>query len=634
MPPRRLALLFAVLLLIAGVLRIGWIAGHQPVLGYANQFDMGRTSACFGLWPDLPEPFRYQAHLEAPIARYVAGEHRPDECYVSSELLFTGLAMATWKIAAESGLAAPDAMDLRYVGGIKAGALVLLALFFAGALRERPAWLLAHAAVFALVLADPIVTLWLNTLYTEFAAVFFGYMAVLCLVLIAGTRPERAGWYLGFGCALLGLGLSRQQHALLPACLLVLAWPFVWHDRRRLALPLAAVACGVLVLQTVGISRPPTIAAANNLNVVLGTLLPAAADEDAALAALDLPAGCATVIGATWYVTMGEDLRTRCPGVAKLPRWRVLGWLATEPAVALRALLKAAPLAQSALLRYVGSDASRPYGSLRDHGSVFARSIATIVERWPPAVWLIALAGALAAFVVLLCAWFAGSLRHGAPPLDATLGSALGGILVYALLTSVFGDGMVEIPRHAHLGLVAWYALVALGIALVATRLGTRWQRRSLILRESATPPSALLPWALLLVVGAVSLSSGTWLAAWQRQPLAIGAVDEPETNVHAAAQVVLHGWTMDPFGPTRAVTVVNGGERIEGHAWPHPTDATGAALARAFPTYRDPAQARFETVIDTSAFGQAPVSVRTYARNEAGVLTEIDRRVLTRRAP
>ena len=65
MLPRRLALLLAVLLLIAGAARIGWMAGHQPLLGYANQFDMGRTSACFGLWPNLPEPARYQAHREA-----------------------------------------------------------------------------------------------------------------------------------------------------------------------------------------------------------------------------------------------------------------------------------------------------------------------------------------------------------------------------------------------------------------------------------------------------------------------------------------------------------------------------------------------------------------------------------------
>ena len=71
---RRFALLLSILLLVAGTVRIGWMAGHQPLLGYANQFDMGRTSACFGMWPDLPEPGRYEAHLHAPVARYVEGD--------------------------------------------------------------------------------------------------------------------------------------------------------------------------------------------------------------------------------------------------------------------------------------------------------------------------------------------------------------------------------------------------------------------------------------------------------------------------------------------------------------------------------------------------------------------------------
>ena len=177
MLPRRLALLLAVLLLVTGTVRIGWMAGHQPMLGYANQFDMGRTSACFGLWPNLPEPARYEAHREAPIAQYVEGQRRPEECYVSSELIFTGLAMAAWKLAADAGLAASTTMDLRHVGGVKAMALVLLALLFTCLLRDRPAWMLTHAVVFALVLADPVVSLWLNTLYTEFAAVLVKYAA-------------------------------------------------------------------------------------------------------------------------------------------------------------------------------------------------------------------------------------------------------------------------------------------------------------------------------------------------------------------------------------------------------------------------------------------------------------------------
>ena len=371
MLPRRLAVLLAVLLLIIGTVRIGWIVGHQPLLGYANQFDMGRTSACFGLWPNLPEPARYEAHRESPIARYIEGERRPAECYVSSELLFTGAAIAVWKLAASAGIAAASTMDLRFVGVVKALALLLLVLVFARVLRDRPAWLVAHAAVFAIVLADPFVTLWMNTLYTEYAAVFFAYAAVSCLAVVAGSTTARGGWYAGFGVALLGLGLSRQQHALLPLFLVLLAWPAI-RQQRRWALSLVVVTSAVIVLQTVVISRPPSIAAANNANVVLGTLLPAARDQPRALQYLALEPDCAAVIGATWYVTMGENIAERCPGVLGLSRLRMLGLLAAEPTLAVRALLKAAPLSQPALLRYVGIDESSPYTSLDAQQPLFA----------------------------------------------------------------------------------------------------------------------------------------------------------------------------------------------------------------------------------------------------------------------
>jgi hypothetical protein len=633
MLPRRLALLLAILLLITGAARIGWMAGHQPLLGYANQFDMGRTSACFGLWPNLPEPARYQAHREAPIAQYIEGEHRADECYVSSELLFTGIAMATWKLAADAGLATSTAMDFRYVGAVKAMALILLALIFTRLLRERPAWMVIHAAVFALLLADPMVTLWLNTLYTEFAAVFFAYAAVMCLVMIAGDTPDRGGWYLGFGLALLGLGLSRQQHALLPAWLVLLAWPAIWRNQRRLALPLVIAACTVIALQAVVIARPPTISAANNVNVVLGTLLPAAGDQDEALARLGLPPGCAAVIGATWYVTMGENVGARCPGVMTLPRLQVLKLLAAEPMIAVRALMKAAPLSQPALLQYVGIEENKAYGSLKDQSSMFAFSIATAVEGLPLAVYLGVQVAALLAFAVSLSAWTWMTIRRGSPSPEAVLASTLAGIFAYASLTSLFGDGLVEFSRHTHLGSVALYALVLLGAVLLALRLGATVRGRGKVLPATPAPGASWLDWALLAAVTAVPLSSSLWLSAWKQQPLAIGVVDEPKSNTLSSSTVTVHGWVMDPFGPSRAVIVVNGMTRLDTHPWLHPTDSSGAGLARVFPTYRDPANARFERVIDAASFGGGPISVRTYAQNRDGIMTEIDRRVLAQGA-
>ena len=632
MLPRRLAVPLAVLLLIIGTVRIGWIVGHQPLLGYANQFDTGRTSACFGLWPNLPEPARYEAHRESPIAHYIEGERRPAECYVSSELLFTGVAIGVWKLAARAGIATASTMDLRFVGAVKAIALLLLALVFTRALRDRPAWIVANAAVFAVVLADPFVTLWMNTLYTEYAAVLFAYAALSCLAVIVGSAAARGGWHAGFGVALLGLGLSRQQHAFLPLFLVLLAWPAI-RQRRRLALPLIVAACAAIVVQTVVITRPPSIAAANNVNVVLGTLLPAARDQPRALRDLGLESDCASVIGATWYVTMGENIAQRCPGVLELSRLRTLGLLAAEPMLAVRALLKAAPLSQPALLRYIGIDESSSYTSLDAQRSVFDSSIASAIERLPVAVYLGVLMCALSAFFVSLAAWIPAMLRRQPTAPAVALTAALGGIVAYAIVTSVFGDGLVEFARHAHLGSVALYAMIILGVVVFAIRAVSLIGRPAPLTSAARCPaPSWYFP-ALLAAIAAVAFASPLWITEWKAQPLAIGVVDEPESNALKSPTVTLHGWTMDPFGPSRAVTIVDDQKRFDGHPWSHPTDPAGAALARAFPTYQDPTRARFETVIDTTRFAGSRITLRTYAQTEGGILTEIDRRTLVRAA-
>ena len=90
----------------------------------------------------------------------------------------------------------------------------------------------------------------------------------------------------------------------------------------------------------------------------------------------------------------------------------------------------------------------------------------------------------------------------------------------------------------------------------------------------------------------------------------------------------------MNPFGPVHAFTVIDDAAFIDARPWKHPVDPKGAALARVFPTYQDPATARFEVTIDTTPFGAKPLLLRTYARGPEGVATEIDRRVLTRAKP
>ncbi len=631
MPPSRSALLLTVLLLVLGTLRIAWMVTHQPMLGYANQYDTGRTSACLGLWPNLPEPARYNAHRESPISQHVEGQRRPAECYVSSELAFVSVAMAGWKLAAEMELARGSVMDLRWVGVLKAITLVLLGIGFTIALRERPLWMLAHAAVFGLVLADPFVTLWMNSLYTEFSAVLFGYAAVMCLVVIAGIAPDRIGWYLALGLALIGLGMSRTQHALLPLCLALLLLPVSWRYRRAMGISLIVVCVLVAIVQTVVIERPATLRAANNVDLVLGTLLPASRAPGAALAALELPPRCESMIGATWYVTMGEDLATRCPEAKSLRGARLLNLLATEPGIAVRVLAKAVPLMQTQVLQYLGIEEGKRFGTLDDRQSPLTRSIATPIESLP----VVAYAGwqmfLFVALVAGLVTWLVNGIGWGTAigPLVTT---ALAGIAWYATLTSLF-DGYVELPRHAHLGAVASSAFFVVMVIAIVFGFATRQSQR--IVTGAIVGRNTSVAFRLSLLAGAlaVAMSAVLWIPAFRQQPLAIGVVDEPESNQLPSTRVLMHGWALDPLGPANVYALVNGATRIDARPWRHPTDPNGVEIARVFPRYREPAVSRFEIPVDTANFGGKPVLVHTFAANPDGVATEIDRRTLVPRS-
>ena len=633
---RTLALVLAFVLLGLGAYRVGSLVAQQPVLGYANQFDMGRTSACFGLWPKIAAPARYHASRESPIGRYTldSRDTRPEECYVGTELIFTGLAIGAWKSAAALDLADRASMDLRFVGGTKAVILALFALFLTLALWRHPGGALANAAVFALVIADPVVTLWMNTLYTEFSAVLFLYVAVVALSMIVVEQPDTPGWYATLGLSLLGLGLSRQQHLLLPAFLFLLALPAMWSHFRGGVGPLAFIAVAVIAVQLFAIPRPASITAANNVDVVLGTLLPSSSHQQAAIDVLGLPLSCASSIGATWYVTMGENLAERCPDAMTIRRSQVVNLLIADPLIVVSAFARMAPLAQAPLLRYVGIEEKLRFSTIEKQAGINGLTAGTWVQRLPPEIHLGIVIFVLFAFPLSLLAWARSAVHNATPSLESTLGAALSGTYVYAFASSLLGDGLVEVQRHVHLGTVSLLALFVLTAAWVIARLLSLAPARAGTRSAATFATATWYEWSLGGTAIAIAASSPLWLTAWQAQPLAVGVVDEPESNRIAAPLVYLHGWAMDPFSATHAYSIINGRTRIEARPWKHPVDPQGVELARVFPTYREPTTARFEIAIDTAPYGNQPIPVRTFARNRDGVITEIDRRVLVRTRP
>ena len=618
---RAVARLAALLLLALGAWRIAVIVAALPMLGYANQFDMGRTSACFGLWPDLPEPARYEAHPQAPIARYVRGEERPAECYRSSELAFVAAALA---IAPRDG-----PVDLRIVGAVKGAVLILVALGLDAALKRRPAWALANAAVFAIVLADPMTTLWLNTLYTEFGALLGAYASIGLLPALVVREPQRAPpprWALfGFACSLAVLGLSRQQHLLLPAVLALPVLISLWRPARGTALGLALWVLAIAIAQAT-MARPATITAANNADVVLGAILPASRDQARTAARLRLPERCLQSSGASWYETMGESLSAICPEALAMPRRALVALAVAEPATIARAVLRGLPQLQDWRLGYLGSVEDRDFAgseAVRDVAGPAAISLAPMVTALPRHTFAWVLGTSLALLIASAGATLLASIR-GRPAPFALIVYALTATAWYAILTSILGDGYVEIPRHAQLvaPCLAATLLIVVGTLLAAMlKMGRR---------GAGTAPDA--PASLPVVAASLAIAAIGYIAlrgAIIATPLATGIVDRPKQNRVSDGAVEFVGWALDPRGVARVELVADGGEVYRADYGRPYAGARGEPLALYFPSYPDVALPGFAASLPQQALAAGSLGVRTIVVNVDGVHTEIDRRRL-----
>jgi len=620
--PRRLprGLGHAWIALVAiGVVRLLAVVLAEPLVGYANQFDMARTSACVDLWPALPAPQRHGAHQSAPVAAY-ASERVPDApCYPSTVVAFAALAKGVAHVGQAAGVLPPGEVPLQLVGLAQALALILVVLAFCHAERGRSWARLAHAAIFAVVLADPANTLWANTLYTEFATMIAAYAAIGWAALAPSPGRSAARTLAGVA-AIAALGLSRQQYLAFAAVPLILAMPRARVEGWGRWLAAAAALAVVALVQADTASRIPSIRAANNHDFWLGAVLPATRDEPGALDDLGLPASCRDAIGSNWYVGMGAPPQSQCPEVEALGRVAFLRLAADDPGLPLRVLMRGLPEAQAWWQHHLGSVAGESFADFPQRSSWTALSIANVTESWPFGAWLLSLATLAAAFVAGAAGWL-HTWRHEGPRDGfgaAVLGCASLG--AYAIASAVFGDGYVEVSRHAILvhGALASLALLAVGYAVAR------------ITRATAAPRAVSVAAVLVLIAG-----FGFVLAdASRRVPMARGVVDLPATRVADGDVYALRGWALDPYGVRQVrVGVYDGWDaEVPRASWTttatRPTGGTqGPSLARYFPTYPDAGRGGFALDVPVSALAGRTSCLRVHVENSLGIVTEIDRR-------
>ncbi|MGH8801745.1 MAG: hypothetical protein ACREX6_05555, partial [Casimicrobiaceae bacterium] len=335
---------------------------------------------------------------------------------------------------------------------------------------------------------------------------------------------------------------------------------------------------------------------------------------------------CRAAVASNWYVGMGADPQRECGEVDALGHLAFLRLVPDDPALPGRILARGLPLAQTWWQHYLGMVAGVSFGDWSRAQSPLAWSLADLVERVPLVGYLGIIAALAAAFVAAATSWVRSATRghHGDGWIRAVLFASA--VAVYAPVSAIFGDGYVEVSRHALLLHPAMMAVLLLGAGRpLAPRIrqAARERARAWRVAGAAVILAALL--AAVLVWGACHWPTGQ------------GVVDLPATRRFEGGVYPMRGWAVDPWG-VRAVRIAayrdlaaTAPERVWMASYGHAVQGPhGESLAIYYPTYRGADRGGFALDIDRSAWPANAPCLRTRVENLHGVETEIDRRCLT----
>lgn len=339
-PRRRALATIALALLVLSLYRGISMVASVPLLALANNYDMIRVQACIDAYPvRAPGIAPWAGSGDAPIERYRFRHDVGAPCFLSSEVLFAGLARPLFE--AESLRSVDGSFSIRWLGAVKFAVFFSLAAGFTAAWwrRGQPAAAAANAALTALVLTDPAVTLYLNGFYAEYSTVLFGYTSIAgAALLISAPRTPGVASLALLALAVAAFVSSKIQHAglgLLLAAALALPAIAGLKTGVRVALALAVGGAIGLAIQAVNLAKSDNevMRLANLTNTVLTSLLPLSDDPYRTAQNIGLPRHCGAHAGVNWYLPpISENAANHpCPEVARVSYVRLLGLAFSEP---------------------------------------------------------------------------------------------------------------------------------------------------------------------------------------------------------------------------------------------------------------------------------------------------------------
>lgn len=469
----------------------------DPMEGYANQGDMHRTSACIGVFP-ADEKAAQAPTPDAPTARFALAA-RTDGCYQSAEVLIAATTVAIYRVSRGD----PEHFKLTWVGYAKLSMLFVAALVFAYLLRDHPAASAVHGLVVLLVLSDPVVTLWMNTLYTDFSVIWSLYVVILASCVLALYDRQS---YFSWALLLIGvvtLAISREQFALLPIAMVAAAGPWLWHSSTRLTVTTAVIA---LLMGFVGLyvlPRPQEVRKISRIDTYLQLLVPASSSPERGLEILGLPQTCAPVVGAD--ARRRAEVDKACPQVYALSDFAFLRFAKDEPMTLARAAGRGLAAAHGIAPANLGVIDGQKGKAIEDLPPWAFSPLKALDSFLPPvafnaitlAIFLLAPAGLITLIVL--------RRYRGDPLTPLMLAMFLGGIAIYSFASAIFGDGLHEAGRHYLAGSLAMYTTIIAALMGFGS-IAMRWKENPREMKLEVPVGAAILGILAFAVVTALAM--------------------------------------------------------------------------------------------------------------------------------
>lgn len=441
-----------------------YFVSQKPVFGYANNFDFLRQSACVGLWQYADDKPREEGNGKKVYGELINdGFKNSGWCQISSGTLITYL---NSKVASENEIISISRIGITLVVILALGAIYFLSLSVS-ALTITALFSIAFAGVFL----DFKNLLFFNTLYLEStvtASIFFSIFFLMLLFYgkCKNTKEVRTIFF-GFIVAVSFLGFSKEQYLPLGCSFLLIAFSVLMLKNFKKLAAICLVGLVLIPSSYYKVNKPngtliDAIVACNKTNTFLGAVLPNAKDKIKALDSLGLPQSCNDAIGLNWY-SPGLQQNHPCPEVLKTSRVKLLNLFLEQPAAYFDVmnqgvqLLK--PFGAKGLSFYEG-DTNDISSRLSLYKSV---SLSYLFKIFNDKLFLIVnYAGSIIGIVFILTAVLRPSALVGRSPILFAIG--IGGLVnFYSIFSSVFGDGFVEVPRHA-IGVLVAYSIYAAAI--------------------------------------------------------------------------------------------------------------------------------------------------------------------------